>query len=137
MTAPWTAWPDPERLTVDLLTERLAPLEPDVTVGVGVPVGWTPDDPAHVAVAWDGTPWQRHHIVARASIRCTVRAATTSEAKRLALLAEGLLVGHPGGGITAIRSHIGVMPTRDDETKAELAWFTIGATCRSEPIPAP
>jgi hypothetical protein len=28
-----------------------------------------------------------------------------------------------------------VMPTRDPDTEVELAWFTVGVTIRSEPIP--
>lgn len=139
MTRPLRRFPDPERATVDLLAGLLAEHEPEVTVGIGVPADWHPDSsPPHVAVAWDGTPWTRRGIVARASMRCTARAATTSEAKRLALLAEGLLLGHTGGdGISNVRTHIGVMPARDPETQVELAWFSVGVTVRSEPIPVP
>lgn len=135
MTKLDVTYPDAERLTVDLLKTKLAADEPAVTVGVGVPGNWTPDSPPHVSVAHDGTPWTRHPVLQRASIRCTVRAASTTEAKRLAELARGLLLGHAGGdGITAVRSHLGVQPTRDDETKAELAWFAVGCTVRSQPI---
>lgn len=136
MPNPQTQWPDIERLAVDLLTERLQAHEPAVTVSVGVPKDWDPaSSPPHISVAWDGTPWTRRHTFARGSVRFTARAASTTEAKRLALLAEGLLVGQPGGGVTAIRSHLSIQPTRDPETDVELAWFACGFTVRSQPVP--
>ena len=130
MGRPKVKYPDPERLVIDYLTAELADLDEMVTVGVGVPPEWKPaTSPPHVSVAWDGTPWERPYVAMRASVRLTVRAATTTEAKRLALLCEGLL--HARGGV---RPQLGVMPARDEDTDAELAWFTVGVLARSTAI---
>jgi len=129
MTRPLVTYPDPERAIVDYLTAALADAGETVTVGVGVPHAWKPKDRPHVSVAWDGTPWSRRFVAIRAAMRITVRAATTTEAKRIALLAEGLLHARPG-----VRPQLGVMPTRDEDTDAELAWFTVGVLTRSTPI---
>lgn len=129
MTRPQTTFPDPERIVVDWLTESLEDHLEDVTVGIGVPSSWKPGDVPHLSVAWDGTPWLRRHVAMRAAIRVTVRASNTSEAKRLALLAEGLLHARPG-----VVPQLGVMPTRDNDTKAELAWFTVGVALHSVPV---
>jgi hypothetical protein len=129
------AFPDAEQLVIDLLTELIADHEDDVTVGLGVPTGWKPTDPAHLEVAMDGTPDQKPPIVAHPTIRIIARAATSTEAKRLAALAQGLLLAHRGGsGITGIRPLAGVLPAQDPQTRAELASVSLRVTVRSEPI---
>lgn len=128
-------FPDVERLVKDLLATLIADHEPDVTVGVGVPTGWTSESPAHLEVAWDGTPDQTPPIVAHPTVRIIARSASTTEAKRLAALAQGLLLAHGGGqGITGIRPLAGVLPARDPSTQAELASISVRVTVRSEPI---
>lgn len=133
---PRVTYPDAERLVVDYLAAELAALEPAVTVGVGVPTDWTPTQPPHVSIVSDGTPWLRTPVAVRTTIRCTVRARTTSEAKRVAWVAHGVLLAHPGGGgVTGVRRQIGVMPVRDPVTDVECAWFAVGVTVRGAPIP--
>lgn len=141
MTKPVVVFPDAERATVDLLESLVDEYEPvpeAVTVGIGVPDGWTPESTPHLEVAWDGTPSQQRGIVAHATIRVVARARTTTEAKRLAALAEGLLTAHRGGdGIAVVRPLTSVLPSRDPQTRAELAAITVRVTMRAqEPVPS-
>lgn len=128
--------PDAEKLVGQILEERLGDLDETCTVGVGVPTGWS-GTPSHVQVAWDGTPFMEWPVTTRPTIRVTVWASSPSEAKRLAAVAQGVLLSHPGGdGVSAIQPGVGVMPARDDDTQAELAWFTVLATVRNVPLGA-
>lgn len=124
-------YPDAERAVVDLLGTLLAAAGEGASVGVGVPTGWDPTvDLPHLQVAWDGTPIVEHPIVARCTIRVVARAATTTEAKRLAWLAHGLLLGH-GGTVATFAPLTGPLPARDLDTAAELCSITLRATFRS------
>lgn len=132
-------YPDVERAMRDLLADLVAPHEPDVTVGVGVPDGWDPltSDP-HLQVACDGTPSQVHPIVAHHTVRVVAWAASPTEAKALAALAQGLLLGVGAQQpIAALLPLTGLLPARDPDTRAELASFTVRATTRSQAIPPP
>ena len=134
-------FPDVQDLGVDHLEDLLADHEPDVTVAVGVPEDWGHDSDTHIEVAFDGTPTIRAAfggvlMSADGTLRIVVRAQTTAEAKRIALLCQGLLIGSTGHGITAIRPGVGVQPARDPQTNAELAGFTVLATVRAQLIPA-
>lgn len=125
-------YPDAERVIVDYLADALADAAETATVAVGVPDGWTPTDPPHVQIAWDGTPSGEHPIFARCTIRVTVHAATTTEAKRLAGVAQGHLLAHPGGaGVATTVQLTGISPLRDPDTRTELATFTVRVTIRS------
>jgi hypothetical protein len=129
-------FPDPERAVVTLLTGLMADQDETATVGVGVPGGWRPDSTPHLEVAWDGTPIIEHRSLAHATIRIVARAGTTTEAKRLALLAQGLLAAHDGSGaISVIRPLTGPLPARDPDTRAELATITLRASTRAVLIP--
>lgn len=135
---PTVTYPDAERAMVDLLDELIAAHEPAATVSVGVPEGWQPTSPPHLQVAFDGSPDGDHPFADRPTIRIVARASTTTEAKRLAHLARGLLLAHRGGGgFARIRPGIGVLPARDVDTHAELASFTVLTTVRSIPIVEP
>lgn len=127
-----TLIPDAERAFVAALTAMLNTAGEDVTCSVGVPAAWTPASKPHVEVTWDGTPGRDTDLVARCAIRVTVRAATTTEAKRIARVVYGLAPTHPGGdGIVHIRQSTGPLPARDPDTKAELAAVTFLATVRA------
>ena len=132
-------FPDPEPIVRAYLATELATLEPDVTVGVAVPPDWAPHtSKPHVQVVSDGVPLHQHPVIAHATIRLVVRAASTSEAKRLAGVAQGVLCAHPGGdGVVGARMLTGVLPARDPATKAELASTTTRVTLRSVSIPTP
>lgn len=135
---PLVTYPDPEIALRALLDELIAPHEPTATVTVGVPTDWTPASPPHLEVAWDGTPNMTHPVVAHATIRVVVRAKLTTDAKRIAALAQGLLLAHDGSdGISVIRPLTGILPARDPLTEAELASFTVRASVRSTPIELP
>lgn len=135
MSKPLVEVPDAERLTVDLLESLIASYEPDVTVGIGVPDGWDVNSDPHLEVAWDGTPVDELPAIAHATIRIVARAATSTEAKRLAGLAQGLLLAHNGSaGISVIRNLTGVLPAQDNLTRAELAAVTLRVTVRTTPI---
>jgi hypothetical protein len=132
------AFPDPERAVVDLLTELMDLYDETVTVGVGVPGGWRPDHSPHLEVAWDGTPIIEQRTMAHATVRVVARAGSTTEAKRLALLAQGLLAAHDGTGpISVVRPLTGPLPARDPDTRAEIASFTVRASTRAVLIPEP
>lgn len=127
------AFPDVERLVVDYLSDEMD--EPDVTVGVAVPVDWTTESDPHLQVITDGTPSMVPPVIANATVRLLARAASTTEAKRIAAKALGVLSAHPGGeGIAAIVPLTGVLPARDPDTFAELASVTCRVTVRSTPI---
>jgi hypothetical protein len=130
---PAVEYPDAERLTVDYLT---AELDEDATVGVGVPDGWTSADDPHLEVALDGVPLLAHPVCAHATIRLVARAGSTTEAKRIATKALGVLAAHPGSddGIHTVRPLTGPLPARDPKTEAELASVTARVTVRSAPI---
>lgn len=128
--------PDIERLVRALLEQLMDEQGEDVTVAVGVPEAWKPSDTPHLQIAWDGTPTSEMPVVVRGTVRIIARARSTSEAKRLAALAEGLLVAHGGGaGITGIHALAGVLPARDPDTQAELASVSLRVTVRTIPIP--
>lgn len=130
---PAVTYPDPERAFVDLLTELLD--DESVTVGVGVPDGWQPSTGDHIQVSWDGTPLEEHPIAIYPTLRIVAWSASTTEAKRLAMLCQGLLLAHTGGSsVGAIRPLTGPQPARDPDTRAELAAITVRATVRSTPI---
>lgn len=122
-------YPDVERLVVDWLTSELD--EPDCTVGVGVPAAWQPGD-KHLQVDLDGTPRMDHPVAAYATVRLVAWADSTTDAKRLAMRAHGVLLAHPGGdGIAGTRALTGIFPARDSKTGAEIASVTARVTVRS------
>lgn len=119
-------YPDVERQMVDDLTEDLE----DCTVGIGLPDGWTTGSDPHVQVACDGTPRDFHPVAQQPTMRVTVWAKRTTDAKALAQLAHGYILAR--GGYTQL---LGLLPAHDIEHDAELASFTVRATARSVPIP--
>lgn len=126
---PLATIPDAERVVIDYLTAALLAQGEDVTCGVNVPATWTTGTKSHVQVGLDGTPTTRYPFYASAAIRVTVWNASTTAAKALAALCEGLLLSHPGGGsVAGIKSGTGVLPTKDPDTTAQLA--TIGVSVR-------
>lgn len=130
------SFPDVERVTRDLLAELIAPVEPTVTVGVSVPDDWTPQSPAHLQVVSDGIPQRTQPVIIHATVRIVARAASTSEAKRLAQLAEALLLAHTGGGdISVVLPLAGVLAARDPDTHAELASVSVRVSLRANDPP--
>lgn len=128
-------FPDPEPPVRDYLAAELADLGEDVTVGIGVPSDWKPSDESHIQVESDGTPVVLNNLAAFATIRLVAWASSTSEAKRLAARAQGVLCGHPGADV--IKGAIpltGVQPARDPDSRAEIAATTSRVTIRSAPI---
>lgn len=127
---------DVERLVVDYLEDALADHDPDASVGVGVPGGWTPTQFPHLEVVSDGEPVNLWPVAMRATIRLVARAATTTDAKALCNLAFGLLCAHNGDGEIVQTSPLtGVLAARDTETHVEIASATVRVTVRTEPIP--
>lgn len=136
MTLLAVTYPDVERLVVTHLAAVLpAYLPAGATIGVGVPASWKPASPIHVEVAWDGTPTMTHPIVANATVRIVVRAASTSTAKTYAALTEGVLCAGDWPDTFSVQPLTGVLPARDPDTHAELASFTVRVNVRSTPIP--
>jgi len=122
---------DVETVCVDVLTEALADeiTAAEVTVSVGVPDGWTADDPPHIEVRHDGTPDMTSHPVAGlAVVSLVARARKTSDAKRWASVAQSILCAtHDQIGAQALT---GVLPARDPQTKTELASTTVEVVAR-------
>lgn len=126
MTKPVAVPPDAERVTIDYLTSTLASRGQDVTVGVNLPTAWVKGTKPHVQVALDGTPEIQYPILWLASMRVTVWHESTTTAKALAALCQGLLLAHPGDSMTAgCLPGTGVLPAQDPDTKAQLASISV------------
>lgn len=133
MSRPLAAYPDPERIVVDLLAGEMA----GVTVGVDLPPTWTPRSAPHIRITWDGTPTARHPISIGATIRVTVWAATKTTAKTLSLEAHGRLCAYIGGvaGLVNILPLTAFLPAVDpDHDHAELCSFTVRVTVAATSI---
>lgn len=128
---PLTTPSDAERVTIDYLTPALLARGQDVTCGVNIPTTWTTTTKPHVQVGWDGTPRSFYPIADVATVRVTAWASTTTAAKALVGLCEGLLLSHPGGGgVGNVRPGTGVLPAQDPATKAQLASISVLMTLR-------
>lgn len=126
MTKPVALPVDVERLTVDYLTTQLAIHGEDVTVGVSAPADWLAATKPHVQVALDGTPTATYPISAETTVRLTAWATSTTVAKALVGLAQGIMLAHGGGaGVQSVRFGTGTLPARDPKTRAELASVTV------------
>lgn len=132
MSKPLVTYPDPERAVVDHLADAFA--GEDVTVGIGVPAGWTAASDPHLQVACDGTPTDEHPIAHRTTVRIVAWSSSTTEAKRLALLAHGHLLADPTGDLHSVTPLTGLLPAHDRDHDAELASFTVRVRVRSTAI---
>ncbi|GJJ23734.1 hypothetical protein MTY414_74070 [Mycolicibacterium mageritense] len=94
----------------------------------GVPEDWSlRTDPPLVTVSDDGGPVQ-YPIKRDPTIRILVRARGPRLAKRVAALADGHLRAHlPDGMATIRRGGSAFVATRDSDTNADLASFTLPA----------
>lgn len=134
MVKPLVVAPDIERLGIDYLKAELAARLEDVTVGVDLPASWVIGTKAHIQVALDGTPIADPPLW-RATLRVTAWHSSTTTAKRLASLCEGLLLAHPGSPSWAgCRPGTGLLPARDPATKAALASITVLAKLRGSAL---
>ena len=128
---PLTIAPDAEHVTVDYLTPALAARGEDVTVGVNIPSAWDTSTKPHVQVALDGTPDVQYPILSVATVRITAWALSTTTAKALVSLAMGLMLSHPGSTtVASVRPLTGALPTKDPDTKAQLASVTVRVNLR-------
>lgn len=94
----------------------------------GVPDDWSlRTDPPLVTVSDDGGPVQ-YPIKRDPTIRILVRARGSRIAKRAAALADGYLRSHlPDGMATIRRGGSAFVATRDSDTGADMASFTLPA----------
>ena len=131
MSKPLAIAPDAERLTIDYLTAALAARSVTATVGVDIPTTWSTTSTQHLQVALDGTPSLEYPILARATVRLTAWASSTTAAKSLVSLAQGLMCSHPGDASAAsVQALTGVLPTRDPVSGAQLATCTVRVNLR-------
>lgn len=115
---------DAERIVVDYLGDydQLDAF----TKGVSLPNTWKPKGfPIHLQVACDGE-FLEHPVRARSTVRVVAWGYKPTEVRNAAHLAQGLLLAEPN-----ITSLTGVLSARDDETHAELAYFTVRVRLRS------
>lgn len=124
---PAVMYPDPESVVVPWLNDAL-----EADAGVEVPSTWKPTDGPFLLVGWDATFLQAP-IAARYSVRLTAWAETTSAAKALVLLAQGLMLAEESA--FSAQPLTGPFPARDPETHAETATVTVQVRLRSIPIP--
>lgn len=129
--------PDVERAVVDYLTAALAARGNTASVGVVIPTIWNQDSTPFVQVALDGTPTIHYPISAEASVRITAWAYKTTDAKALVSLCEGLLLSAYLGGysIARVKSLASVLPARDPDTLAQLAFIVVDVTTRFQVLP--
>lgn len=126
---------DAERIVVAYLTTILASRGTDVTVGVVIPTEWQRGTKPHVQVALDGTPEVTYPALWRSTVRVTVWATATTDAKSLANVVLALLLSYGGDSdIHSIRPLTGVLPARDPATSAELASITVQVNLRGHVI---
>ena len=131
MSKPLAVAPDAERLTIDYLVAALAARSVAATVGVDIPTTWAPTSTQHLQVALDGTPSLEYPILARATVRLTAWASSTTAAKALVSLAQGLMCSHPGDvSVASVQALTGVLPTRDPDSGAQLASCTVRVNLR-------
>lgn len=124
---------DPEALCLDLAADLLEPVEPDVTVRVGVGSTWTPDQGEVLSVVWDGSITGEHPVTDYPTVRLVARAATRTRAKELLLTARALLLGSRGRGpVRSFRPLTG--PFVGDDGDADVCWCTIRAVLRARPL---
>ncbi len=92
----------------------------------GIPTDWSlRTDPPLVTVSDDGGPVQ-YPIKRDPTIRILVRARGSRQAKKVAALADGYLRSHlPDGMATIRRGGAAFVATRDSDTGADLASFTL------------
>lgn len=132
---PVVAPPDGERLAVDYLETLLPAYGQDVTVGVDLPSSWTVKSKPHVLVGMDGTPTGNPPALFNTVIRVSVWAPSTTAAKALAGLCQGLLLAHQGQpGWDGCRFGTGVLAGSDPDSKAPLASITVIAKLRGLPV---
>ena len=128
MTKPVAIPTDAERATIDHLIPQLAAHSEDVTCGVVILSGpaWADATKPHVQVGLNGTPTGTYPMTTGAIIRLTAWATSTTVAKRLASLSQGIMLAHPGGGgIQSVNFMTGVDVTKDPDTEAQLATCTV------------
>ena len=140
---PRVMFPDPERRIVDYLASALS--SETVTVGSILPTNWGVGSVPHILVVCDGTPRERWPVAAWPTVRLVAHVApqpgqlvgSSSEAKRLALLAQGLLLSRPSDAeISTITGLAGLLTVSDPEhDNAALASVSVRVELRSVPIP--
>ncbi len=132
MTNPDVMPQDAERLVVDRLTILIAGDTATPTVGIALPNGWTKAAAPHLQVE-AFTAFANWPVQTRPTIRVVAWAASTTEAKRLAAKAGGLLTAYEGE-LGPVRWLTGPDAARDDKTQAEIASVELTAAIRSIPI---
>ena len=124
---------DVESAVVDIVTDGLALIAETATVGVAAaPHGWEPSSPPHVQVVCDGVQGFDWPVSGSATVRLVARASSTTEAKRLASTAMGVLCAHDGRPpVAQVRPLTGPLAASDPDTRAELAMTTCQVAVRT------
>lgn len=136
MSGPLTIFPDPILATLEVLRATLPDFYPDAVIGTVHPEFQETGGPGlpYVRVALDGT-FGQHPVTQEATVRVQVYDAHPSEALAIAQLTRGLLLAHEGG--TKLRSFgalTGPILTTDPDSATPLAYVTVSARLRPEPL---
>lgn len=121
-------YPDVEEAVVEVLKAAM-PSNETATVGVNVPSGWTKTSPPRIQVRDDFPDAGELPVAGRSTVSLIARAATTREAKRIAALAQAVLVARTD--LISATALTGPLAARDPETNAELATTTVEVVARS------
>lgn len=123
---------DAERVVVDFLTSQIATLTVGAapTVGVQLPQTWTDQSPPHLAVAVDDVDMDMHPVAATSAVRVVAWHSSTTQAKRMAALALGVLCD----GTLNARAVQGPVADRDPDNGAPIATVRCAVVLRSSVI---
>lgn len=137
---PATTFGDPERLTIDYLTDafdgRVEAYAPG-TITSAFPAAALTGDGTHLQVELEASEGDDYPATERAQVRVTAYAAKRTNAKALASLAHALLLAHPGSaaivGTSPILGRSSVI--EDPATKNLMVWFLARVNLKPVPLP--
>lgn len=134
---PLVVFPDAKLATLEVLRHRI-PAEVDgVAVGTTDPRTQNPNAPSfpYVRVVGFDSTYGKYPVTQTSSVRLNVYDATPAKALRLAHVVHGILLAYEGGPeVRSFGAQSGPLPTTDPDTNAPVAFLTVSARLRPEPL---